>query len=135
MRRALLGQSDRTGIQLARTALSSFPAFGLDLAVMVALTELLRVHYLLSAATGFIAGTTFSYLLSVRWIFFRRRLARPSLEYVLFLLVGAVGLGLNGLLLWAFTEHLRIFYVVSRILAASVVFFWNFAARKALLFR
>jgi len=50
-------------------------------------------------------------------------------------LVGVVGLGLNEGLLWLFTDRLQVYYLASKCIAASLVFFWNFGMRKALLFR
>jgi len=50
-------------------------------------------------------------------------------------LVGAVGLALNEALLWVFTETLGLHYLISKILAATLIFGWNFGARKLLLFR
>ncbi len=60
---------------------------------------------------------------------------RIAPEYGLFVFVGVVGLGLNELLLWMFTDALGLYYLLSKVIGASLVFFWNFGMRKALLFR
>jgi len=112
---------------------ASFLSFGLDFGALAFLTEVVRLHYLLSAAFSFILGTTVSYVLSIRFIFETRSASAP-VEYGLFVLVGAVGLGLNELLLWLLTDRAGIYYLLSKIVAASLVFFWNFGARKLLLF-
>jgi putative flippase GtrA len=109
-------------------------SFGLDFAVLALLTEAAGLHYLASAALSFVAGTSLSWLLSVLLVFPVRVYSSRLLEYALFLLVGGVGLGLNEALLWAFTDGLGIYYLFSKVLAASMVFFWNFGMRKRLLF-
>ncbi len=119
--------------QLLLSMAASLLAFGLDFGALALLTEVARLHYLLSAAFSFILGTTASYILSIRFIF-EMRSASVRVEYGLFVLVGAVGLGLNELLLWALTDLAGIHYLISKIIAASLVFFWNFGARKLLLF-
>jgi putative flippase GtrA len=114
---------------------ASLVAFSTDFGTLALLTEAARLHYLFSAGISFLLGTSASYLLSVRWVFPVRRYASRRVEYALFVVVGTVGLGLNELLLWAFTEGLGIYYLASKMIAACLIFFWNFAARKLLLFR
>jgi putative flippase GtrA len=124
-----------TARQLARSVLVSQLAFWLDFGLLALLTEVAGIYYLGSAAISFLAGTSLSYVLSVRWVFEVRRFPSKLLEYGTFVLVGVVGLALNEGLLWVFTAHLRLYYLVAKIIAGALVFFWNFGARKWLLFR
>jgi len=121
--------------QLIRSVGVSLVSFGLDFGVLALLTEAAGLHYLLSAGISFLLGTTLSWLLSVRWVFDLRTRSSKLLEYGLFVMVGVVGLGLNEALLWLFTDRAGLYYLLSKIIAASLVFFWNFGMRKALLFR
>jgi putative flippase GtrA len=125
----------RKGIaQLLKSVLVSLVAFAIDFAILVALTEAAGLHYLLSAALSFLVGATVSWALSVIWVFPVRRFSSKAVEYLLFIAVGVVGLGLNEALLWVFTEPLGIFYMASKVIAAALIFFWNFGARKLVLF-
>jgi putative flippase GtrA len=121
--------------ELTRSIPVSLVSFGVDFGALALLTEVFQVFYLVSAAFSFMLGVSVSYLLSVLWVFRTRRIPRKSVEYSLFVLVGVVGLGLNEVLLWLFTSPLGIYYLLSKIIAASMVFFWNFGARKCILFR
>jgi putative flippase GtrA len=121
--------------ELARSTATSVVAFGLDFGVLAFLTEVCRLHYLLSAAVSFSLGVTASYILSVLWVFRVRRVSSRPVEYGLFVLIGVIGLGLNEALMWMFTEKFVLYYLLSKVAAASVVFFWNFGARKFILFR
>jgi hypothetical protein len=58
-----------------------------------------------------------------------------NLEYWLYIFIGLSGVGLNELFIWLFTDQLHIYYLISKILAGSTVFFYNFFTRKYLLFR
>jgi putative flippase GtrA len=100
----------------------------------VLFTEAAGLHYLASAALSFCVGTSVSYTLSILWVFRTRRFSSRLLEYVLFVGVGAVGLGLNEVLLWLLTDPLGLFYMASKVVAAALIFFWNFWARKLILF-
>jgi putative flippase GtrA len=55
------------------------------------------------------------------------------LEFLLFTLIGFVGLGLNELFLWILTDLLLIYYLLSKIITAIIVYLWNFFARKIIL--
>ena len=124
-----------TGGQFLRSIGASLAAFAVDFAVLALLTEAARLHYLLSAGISFLLGTTVSYVLSVLLVFQVRRHDSRLVEYALFVLVGLVGLALNEGLLWALTEKVGIYYLGSKVIAACLIFFWNFGARKHLLFR
>ena len=121
--------------QLLRSTGVSLIAFVVDFGMLAFLTEVGRLHYLLSGGISFLLGTAVSYVLSLLWVFEDRRIASRGLEYVLFVLVGVVGLALNEALLWVLTEPIGLHYLLSKIVAASLIFFWNFAARKRILFR
>jgi putative flippase GtrA len=69
------------------------------------------------------------------WVFNRRALGDVRTEFVLFALVGLVGLALNELVLWLLTGLFGLFYLVSKFASVTLIFLWNFGARKWLLFR
>ena len=126
--------ADRVLAQLIKSVLVSLVAFAIDFAILVALTEAAGLHYLISAALSFLVGTTVSWALSVAWVFPVRRFSSRAMEYFLFIVVGVVGLALNEALLWVFTEPLGIHYMASKVIPAALIFFWNFGARKLVLF-
>jgi putative flippase GtrA len=109
-------------------------AYGVDFLTLVGLTEIVHVYYLTSAAVGFTMGLVTNYLLSISWVFRKRNLDSRSLEFGLFAVIGVVGLGLNHVFIWTFTEHVGFHYVASKVVSTAAVFFWNFFARKFLLF-
>ncbi len=125
----------RTLREITRSVPVSFLSFLADFGILALLTEVFGLFYLLSAGISFMAGVTISYVISVGWIFRSRRIASRGAEYALFVLVGAVGLAMNEGLLWVFTERVGLFYLLSKIIAGAIVFFWNFGARKYILFR
>lgn len=130
----LVNKSDNGFIHFLRSSAASSIAFSLDFGILVFLTEIIGLDYRLSAAAGFLGGTVFLYFLSVKWVFSRRRIQDPRLEFVLFAGFSALGLLLNLGFLVFFTDAAGIDYRISRIMAACLVFFLNFAARKLILF-
>ena len=121
--------------QLIRSIVSSNIAYLIDLGILWALTELLNVYYLVSAGIGFVVGTTAAYALNILWVFGRRRLRNRPVEYAVFFLIGLVGLFLNEVLIWYFSERVGTHYLLSKVVASTLVFSFNFGCRKYLLFR
>jgi putative flippase GtrA len=98
------------------------------------LTEYLDFHYLLSAGIAFTLGLVTNYLISIRWVFATRNFSNRKLEFIMFMVIGLVGLGLNELFIWIFTDLFAIYYLLSKILTTILVYLWNFFARKMILF-
>jgi putative flippase GtrA len=133
--RIFVRKSDRLTVHLIRAVFSSNVAFALDFGLLVLLTEVVHLHYLVSNVIAFMTGTTLLYVLSIYWVFSRRVIQSRHLEYWLFILIGAVGVGFNELLIWAFTEKVHVYYLYSKIIAGCTVFFYNFLSRRYILFR
>ncbi len=128
-------QTDRTKIQLFRYIFVGGIAFAVDFISLFVLTNYLGIYYLISAAIAFILGLFLNYFLSVKWVFKRRSVENRTFEFGIFAFIGIVGLGLNEVFIWFFTQDLQIYYLISKILASIIILFWNFFARKFILFR
>lgn len=131
----LKGRTDNTFVQLFRYLFVGGGAFLVDFGALYVFTELARFHYLVAAALAFVLGLATNYALSVSWVFSSHKMANRWIEFAVFALIGIVGLGLNELIIWQCTETLGLHYLVSKLVAAAIVLFWNFFARKFALFR
>ena len=125
--------SSLTG-QLFRSLVAGGGAFVVDFAVLYALTEFGRLHYLVSASIAFLVGIAINYSLSIAWVFARRNLANRVHEFTIFALIGLAGLLLNLALMWFFTEVSGLHYLHSKMAAAILIFLFKFATRKTVLF-
>lgn len=121
-------------LEFLRYWIASIIAFGVDISLLWYLTSIQGWHYLASAAVSFACGLITIYLLSVWWVFEHHTLASRTRELTVFALIGLVGLGMNELLLWALTDGFDVHYLVSRVGSTFIIFFWNYIARKKLLF-
>ena len=122
-------------IQLFRYCFVGGFAFIVDAGGLFVLTEYAGIYYLLSATISFILGLVVNYLLSTAWIFKKSKLSTRWTEFLIYSVIGVVGLGLNTLFLWLFTDCLHIYYMLSKIITAALVMLWNFFARKIILFK
>jgi putative flippase GtrA len=131
----LLTKDDSLVGQLFRYTIVGGVAFVVDFGALVLLTSVFQIHYLYSAAVAFLLGLSTNYSLSVTWVFSQRSVASRYAEFVIFAWTGIVGLGLNELFMWVFTDMGNQHYTVSKILSTFLVFCWNFLSRKYILFR
>lgn len=125
---------NKLSIQLLKYGLVGGTAFALDFSLLYILTDFLHIYYVLSATAAFIAGLLCNYSLSVYWVFNERALTNKYAEFLVFSLIGVVGLLLNDGLIWTLTEVGKMHYLESKAFAAVVIFFWNFFARRQVLF-
>lgn len=108
-------------------------AFVIDYGLMVLLTELFGVNYLVSATISFIVSVIFNYFASMRYVFTHKEDMSRRREFVIFVVLSAIGLGLNNILMWVGTGVLGISYLITKLVATAVVTLWNFVTRKKFL--
>ena len=132
----LKGRSGDIRIQAFRSLVSGGTAFLVDAGLLALLTELFgREHLLVWTAIAFCAGLLITYLFSILWVFDNRSLNSRTAELTNFVGIGVIGLGLTELLMWLFADKAGLHYLLSKIITTVLVFVWNFAAKKLLLFR
>ncbi len=132
----LKGPSGDLRIQAFRYLISGGTAFLVDTALLTLLTECFgREHLLLWTGIAFAAGLVITYLFSILWVFDKRSMKSRTAEITVFVLIGVIGLGLTELLMWLLAQKAGLHYLLSKIVTTVLVFVWNFAAKKLLLFR
>ena len=108
-------------------------AFVIDFGVMVFLTEVFGIDPVISATVSFIISVIFNYAASMRYVFSHREGMSRTREFVIFVVLSAIGLGINDLLIWAGTVLAPFDYRLVKIFATAVVMVWNFVTRKIFL--
>jgi putative flippase GtrA len=121
--------------QFARYLVVGGLAFVVDFGLLYLLTEFAGFHYLISAAMAFLFGLLTNYFLSRLWVFDRRTMESVAMEFVIFTVIGIVGLGLNEGIIWFVREKIHFHYMIAKAISAGIVLIWNFGARKSVLFR
>jgi putative flippase GtrA len=108
-------------------------AFAIDFGLLVLLTEVFGVNYLVSATISFVVSVIFNYVASMRYVFTHKEDMSRRKEFVIFVVLSAIGLVINDVCMWAGVTLLAINYMVTKIFATVVVAVWNFVTRKIFL--
>ncbi|CDG65207.1 putative membrane protein [Methanobacterium sp. MB1] len=84
MKNYLDKNTDKTLIQLFRYIFVGGAAFIVDFGSLYILTDIFGMYYLVSAAIAFILGLIANYILSISWVFNRRRMDSRLSEFSVF---------------------------------------------------
>lgn len=102
----------------------------LDFGLLFSLTHFLNLNYIISSIISFMAGTVLNYYLCTLWIFEIRIVKNHYHEFFYYTIITGIGLGINTLLIWIFTEFVGLYFMFSKLISAFVTYWWNFGARK-----
>lgn len=108
-------------------------AFFVDFLIFVFLTDVVGIHYLISSTLSFTVSVTVNYLCSMAFVFQRKEGMSRKREFIIFVALSLMGLGVNQIAMWIFVEKFFIFTKISKVLATFFVMVWNFVTRKIFL--
>lgn len=114
--------------------LVGFSGMIIDFGATWLLKEKARINKYLANSTGFILAATSNYLLNRFWTFHSSN-SRVATEYLSFVLISVVGLGINNIVIYVLTEKVKINFYLSKLFAVGVVTIWNFSMNYLITFR
>lgn len=119
--------------QIMRFGVVGVLAFVIDYGLMIFLTEIFGINYLISSGISFSVSVIFNYILSVHWVFDIKGERNKGNDFVVFVVLSVIGLGINQVLMWLLVEYINILYFIAKIFATAVVMVYNFVTRKLFL--
>lgn len=126
--------TDNIFIQLFRYIFVGGTAFAVDFFFLYFFSDICGIYYLISAIFSFIISVLVNYVMSTRWVFNQDNIENKVMEFNLFLLISTIGLVFTEILLYLFTDVLGLYYLISKIISAIIVLFWNFLARRVMFY-
>jgi putative flippase GtrA len=98
------------------------------------LKEKVRINKYIANSTGFIFAATSNYILNRCWTFHSVN-SQVATEYLSFVLISVVGLGINNFVLYLLTDRIKLNFYLSKLFAIGVVTIWNFCMNYLVTFR
>ena len=135
-----VGDTENTFIQFFRYLFVGGLATVVDWGVSYLLFRFVfNEQYAIAAnSISFVAGLAVNYLISTFWIFKNSAVESKLKEFLGFAAIGLVGLFITMGITWHFELWLAnktsAFQILAKIVSTGAAFFWNFFARKILLF-
>ena len=121
-------------LRFIRFGIVGFSGMIVDFGVTWLCKEKLRWNKYLSNSLGFILAATNNYIWNRLWTFQSESQA-VAREYLSFVVIAVIGLGLNNLIIYLLHERLHLNFYLSKLIAIGCVTLWNFSMNYVFTFR
>ncbi len=132
MKKLFKEKTNNTFIQFLRYFFIGGFAAIVNIGMLFVFTHFIHLYYLMSNILSFVLGLIVNYLLSKKFVFQEDTSISQSKEFVMYTIIGVIGLGIDTMFVWLFTDIIKIYYMISKLISTAIVFIWNFGARKIL---
>ncbi len=106
----------------------------IDFGITYLCKEILKINKFLSYGIGFVLAATSNYFLNRNWTF-NSQSEDVGTQYIQFMIVSAIGLGINSLVLYLLNEKLKWNFYFSKLIAIAITTIWNFFANLLFTFK
>ncbi len=125
-----IDKTNNTIIQFFRYIFVGGIAAVVNIGMLYIFTDIFKIYYLLSNVFSFSLGLIVNYILSKKFVFQDEKAISKSKEFIIYAIIGVLGLIIDTLLVGLMTSILGLYYMLSKIISTIIVFIWNFGARK-----
>ena len=144
IKKVFFDATDKLFVQFVRSVMAGAAASVADISIYGIGVNLLGINHIVSNTFSFIFGLSVNYYLSREWVFNKKK-RNTKRDFLLFSLIGIIGLLLSSVLLYILVDLGTLYYLLmtensglvksaAKIFAVILVFFWNFIARKRVVF-
>ena len=105
-----------------------------DVALLYIFTEFVELNYLLSATVSYCVGIVVGYI-GQKTITFKDRNKQIAKQFGLFAFISFIGLLINLGVLKICVDVIGLHYMIGKVIAIGIGFFWNYTANKKFTFK
>jgi putative flippase GtrA len=106
----------------------------IDIGLFTIFASYLKFPWAIVSVTTFIIATLTNYFLSIHFVFKSGSKYQKHHEILGVFLVSSFALLLNQIFLYLFIEKMNLHMIISKCLATSMLFLWNYYGRKKFVF-
>jgi len=119
--------NDYLSFKIIKYALVGLSGVVVDFSTTWITKEKIKLNKYFANSIGFALAVTSNYLLNRYWTF--NDLESPiGPQYLKFIIISSVGLGLNNLFLYLLVKKLHTGFYFSKLLVVVLIFIWNYTA-------
>lgn len=134
MKKLFKERTDNIFLQFFRYIFVGGTAFVVDFFFLYFFSDICGIYYLISGVLSFMISVLVNYIMSTKWVFNQENIENKLVEFNLFIIISTIGLVFTEILLYVFTDIIGLYYLISKIIAAIIVLFWNFIARRVMFY-
>ncbi|MCR4695417.1 MAG: GtrA family protein [Pseudobutyrivibrio sp.] len=141
--------------QIVKFGIVGFICFFIDYLVGLGVMNLIKAVFgqeafvrgsMIGSVAGFVVSVIVNYILSFKFVFTRKEDMNRGAEFIIFIILSVIGMGLNSFLIWIVVGPLyesnswlaanvgnSMMYTGAKVFATAVVMVYNFVTRKIFL--
>lgn len=144
-----VGKTEKTEIQMIRNIIVEASRIGINLLLLWLSYDVImnkseytvnlfgnNIDIVLSSCTilaSMLSGIA-NFVFSTLWVFHKKEGGNNILRFIVFTIIGAIGLALITGITVMLTKSMGLHYMLSNLIAQIIVFFFNFFARKYIVY-
>ncbi len=126
-------QTNNTLIQIFRYTLSGAISVTVDIYFLLFFTEVMGIHFLLSAAMAYVLSVIVNYMTSINWVFNQHNNRNVAAQLGIFMITGLICLCILESAMWHLTHAAHFHYMEAKIFIMLATSLLNFHLRRYLL--
>lgn len=112
-------------LEFVKFCIIGFSGMIIDFGITWLLKEKIKTNKYAANSCGFILAASSNYLWNRIWTF-QSHSSSVGAEYFSFFSISLIGLGINNLIIWIFSDKMKWNFYLSKIIAVGIVTLWNF---------
>ncbi len=149
LKEIFVGKTEKTEVQMLRNIIVEVSRIGINFVILWLSYEVIMgksecmvslfgkdMDIVLTSCTviaSMLSGIA-NYIFSTIWVFHKKKEGNNILRFIVFTLIGAIGLAINAGITVVLTKSFGMHYMLSNLIAQIIVFFFNFFARKYIVY-
>lgn len=109
-------------------------ATAVDILFLFLLTDVIKINYLVSGTFSFFLGTVVAYT-GQKYFTFKDAEKKIAKQFGLFIFISIIGLMINLLVLKICVDGFGLHYMIGKVFAIGIGFFWNYTANRKFTFK